>query len=232
MQGFAQQKPHGYAGDFEIIQRIYARYVSKRPSLENWDLFFHSGEAPAAVRNRGEMFGNLINSYRPASILSVGCGPALDVLPSLQRGHLPRQIHLLDNDKKAIECARSNLAGFREHPVEFLYFFKNALRFRRLRQYDMIWSSGLFDYLNEKTAIFLLSRLRAMLAPNGRVILGNFSHVNPSRPYMEIVGEWFLIHRDEQDLRHMAKAAGFSEERISVTSDATGVNLFLIASNG
>jgi extracellular factor (EF) 3-hydroxypalmitic acid methyl ester biosynthesis protein len=95
----------------------------------------------------------------------------------------------------------------------------------------MIWSSGLFDYLNEKTAIFLLSRLRAMLAPNGRVILGNFSHVNPSRPYMEIVGEWFLIHRDEQDLRQMANAAGFDAEKISVTSDVTGVNLFLIASN-
>nr|VFJ65759.1 MAG: hypothetical protein BECKFW1821C_GA0114237_100838 [Candidatus Kentron sp. FW] len=28
MQGFTLQKPHGYAGDFEIIDRIYEHYVS------------------------------------------------------------------------------------------------------------------------------------------------------------------------------------------------------------
>src|SRR5262245_57444583 len=40
MQGFARSKPHGYAGDFEVIDRIYRRHLTVDPQLANWDRFF------------------------------------------------------------------------------------------------------------------------------------------------------------------------------------------------
>src|SRR4051794_16667786 len=40
MQGLALQKPHGYAGDFEIIDRIYLNYISPRPEVVKWDLYW------------------------------------------------------------------------------------------------------------------------------------------------------------------------------------------------
>src|SRR5688572_16120098 len=52
MQGFAFQKPHGYAGDFEIIDRIYQRYVSNKPHLTKWDEYWQNQAAADAVRNR------------------------------------------------------------------------------------------------------------------------------------------------------------------------------------
>lgn len=49
MQGFALQKPHGYAGDYEIIDKIYTETVSHDRALTKWDLYFHAQHAPRAV---------------------------------------------------------------------------------------------------------------------------------------------------------------------------------------
>ncbi len=40
LQGFAYTKPHGYPGDYEIIEKIYLEHISKNPNLRKWDLFF------------------------------------------------------------------------------------------------------------------------------------------------------------------------------------------------
>ena len=40
MQGFAYVKPHGYAGDFEIIHRIYQEWLSPDPQLVNGIIIF------------------------------------------------------------------------------------------------------------------------------------------------------------------------------------------------
>ena len=37
MQGFVWLKPHGYAGDFEIIDRIYQQWISPDHRLAKWD---------------------------------------------------------------------------------------------------------------------------------------------------------------------------------------------------
>ena len=60
VQGMALQKPHGYAGDYEIIERIHNRYVSTQPHLEKWDLYFHAQAAPKAVRNRKGFFHQIL----------------------------------------------------------------------------------------------------------------------------------------------------------------------------
>jgi extracellular factor (EF) 3-hydroxypalmitic acid methyl ester biosynthesis protein len=138
----------------------------------------------------------------------------------------------LDNDDSAIQRATVNTRHLSAEGLALTYIVKNALRFRPEASYDFIWSSGLFDYLNDKTACFLLRRLKDMLSPGGTIAVGNFGIENPSRSYMEIVGEWFLIHRSPADLVRLAAAAGFKEEELRVEADATGLNLFLIATNG
>ena len=76
MQGFSYLKPHGYAGDFEIIERICNSAVSSISNITRWDKFFHEGDAPRAVRNRSSLLAGLIREARPVSILSAGCGPS------------------------------------------------------------------------------------------------------------------------------------------------------------
>ncbi len=61
MQGFVCKKPHGYHGDYEIIDRIYMEWMSPKKHLENWDKFFHWQAAPKAVRNRKKYFKNILS---------------------------------------------------------------------------------------------------------------------------------------------------------------------------
>jgi len=226
MQGFAYSRPHGYSGDFEIIERIYASHISANPKLSKWDRFFHASLATQAVRNRGHVLSDLLQRNRPSSILSVGAGPALDIANSLQENGFLRQIELVDNDLNALRRAEENLQEF-SSGRQIVYHHKNALRFQTSRRFDLIWSSGLFDYLNDKTAKLLIRRLFTMLAAGGALVIGNFGTDNPSRPYMEIIGQWFLIHRDVENLRCLCADVCSDACEVSVFSDETGVNLFL-----
>jgi len=40
MQGYVLMKPHGYSGDFVVIERIYSGWLSPKQHLINWDRFF------------------------------------------------------------------------------------------------------------------------------------------------------------------------------------------------
>ena len=84
MQGKVAVKPHGYAGDFELIDNIYTNWISPEPLLAKWDHFFHSHAASKAVRNRKQYFIELLKEAEKENkngfkVLSVGSGPARDI---------------------------------------------------------------------------------------------------------------------------------------------------------
>ena len=226
MQGFARLKPHGYAGDFEMIERIYNSNATKADRVKTWDTFFHLSDGARAVRNRAAVLKAIIAEREPSSILSVGCGPALDIAGALDACSSVIQIDLLDNDAAAIARARVNLASLAAaQGIDLCFLHRNALRLRADRHYDLIWCSGLFDYLNDRTAVHLLKRFRMALLPGGMMCIGNFGPDNPSRAYMEVVGEWFLIHRSAERLERLAMESGLKSVR--VLSEESGLNLFL-----
>ena len=231
MQGFVCKKPHGYHGDYEIIDKIYMERISSKTHLEKWDKFFHWQAAPKAVRNRKDYFKNILSEIDKLqiiklSVLNVGCGPCRDIY-EYKCEHPLSKIHFdcLDMDSNAIEYSKQLL-----NSSDITFFCENAFRFRSEKKYDLIWSAGLFDYLDNEKFVFLLRSLMKMLAINGQMVIGNFSTLNPSRDYMEF-GEWFLFHRDITDLTELARNAGVNPDSVSVESEATGTNLFLKIDN-
>ncbi len=74
----------------------------------------------------------------------------------------------------------------------------------------------LFDYFNDKTFVAILKKMKNWLKPGGEIVVGNFNdNHNPSRNYMEILGEWYLEHRSENTLKQLALKARFEELGIS-----------------
>ena len=73
----------------------------------------------------------------------------------------------------------------------------------------------------------MVKRLQVAIAPGGELVIGNFSRANPSRSYMELVGEWNLHHRSEDQLRELALQAGADADQLSVGREPENVNLFL-----
>jgi len=132
-------------------------------------------------------------------------------------------IDCVEQDQNAIEHARTLC---RDHLASVRFHRSNALRFQSETQYDLVWSAGLFDYFDEKVFVFMLRKLKSMVAPQGEIVVGNFSPTNPSRHYMQVL-DWVLHHRSPQTLRHLATEAGFANDCISIGREPLGVNLFL-----
>jgi hypothetical protein len=93
--------------------------------------------------------------------------------------------------------------------------------------YDLIWSAGLFDYFKEKHFIYLINKYLKYLTRDGEYIIGNFSHVNPTKRLMEVLSDWYLHHRSKYDLIRMAVEAEAHEDKVSVDMEELGINLFL-----
>jgi SAM-dependent methyltransferase len=229
MQGFGILKPHGYAGDFEIIDRIYTRWVSPDPDLARWDEYFHHHKATSAVRNRKQYFLSLLErvskrSRSPLRVLSVGCGPARECREWLEQRDGVR-FDLLDRDRRALDYAMRLNRG---HEDEIRPIRGNAFRFRPDERYHLIWAAGLFDYLDDVAFRRLARHLFRLLRPGGLLTIGNFGPKNPSRDYMEF-GHWLLRHRSQEQLYDLATDGErtTTDENVCVDREPEDINLFL-----
>lgn len=237
-QGFSLRKPHGYTGDFEIIDRMYREHTTDEPELRRWDLFFHAQASVNAVRNRKAYFIDLLHALvahhrgqQTLPVLNVASGPARDVFEFFERnGHDPRvSFECVDSDPEAIAYAQRLCSPYSD---QISFQEANALRFTSERRYKLIWSAGLFDYFGDKGFRFLLERLLSMLDDDGELVIGNFSKRNPTRNYMELIGDWHLYYRDEEELLHLARSCGVGEEDVRIGQEPTCVNLFLHIKRG
>jgi len=230
IHGWGYLKPYGYPGDHVIIDRIYTYWLSNDPQLRCWDEFFHAQPAPRAVRNRKDFLVALLRDVATrcspvGSVLNVGSGPGRDILEFFEAiPDAPLQVTCIDNDLRAITYAANLCKSLTAH-VSFRC--ANALRYRPKESFDLIWSAGLFDYLNDRQFFSVMRRLYAALKPGGELVIGNFGSNNPSRSYMELLGQWFLHHRSVDDLRQLAATLEVPRELVRIDSEPEGINLFL-----
>jgi hypothetical protein len=229
LMGFIYRKPHGYHGDFEIIDKFYNNWVNPEPRLSRWDRWIQSLECTRAVRNRKDYFRSIAGTEahirRTMNILNVGSGPCrdlLELLNSLSVGALVRTT-CVDIDTSAITFAR-NLLGSYGNSIEFVQ--TNVLRFGFVEQFDLVWSAGLFDYLNDRLFVAALRRMFRAAKFGCKVVIGNFSSNNPGRSAMEW-GNWRLNHRSPDHLRSLVAEAKLGHSNLCITSEALGVNLFV-----
>ncbi|MEO5998450.1 MAG: class I SAM-dependent methyltransferase [Chitinophagaceae bacterium] len=229
LHGHIKAKPYGYAGDFMIIDKIYQEQVTNDHRFEKWDIFWNNHSAAKAVRNRKDYFiktmTNRLLHQSQMRLLNVASGPARDIA-ELYEVIRPEQLSTVcvEADKTAIKYAL-NLNKANTTNIEFIH--QNIFRFTTQEQFDIVWSAGLFDYFDDNIFSKLLRKFVSWTKPGGELIIGNFSVQNPSRNYMELVGDWFLKHRSEDELIALAIKSGVRKENISVGKESEGVNLFL-----
>ena len=98
-----------------------------------------------------------------------------------------------------------------------------------LKQQDIIYSLGLFDYLEDKIAKRLLKNLYNKLKIGGLLLTGNFSSNHPLQVLMEVFGNWKLIYRKEEELLAIAKNS-MPDGRHFIMAEPEGINLILVSS--
>jgi extracellular factor (EF) 3-hydroxypalmitic acid methyl ester biosynthesis protein len=227
----AYDKPQGYAGDFELMRLFFAAH------MEGEDLyarFLHfvgqrypmSRTVVARERTMREAVRSRIATGRPVRVLSLACGPALElhnVLSELPQVEHPVELFLLDQDEDALAYAhralhrvladrRDALSGVELNALHFsvgqLLRPKDeaeaAVGRDVLGDMDLVYSAGLFDYLPRGVAKRLVQRLLGMLRPGGELFIGNLREDPASAWMMEHAVAWHLIYREPAAMLELA----------------------------
>jgi len=176
---------------------------------------------------------------RPARIISVGAGPAMEVQRFIAQTELANQAHitLIDFNEETIVHARSVLAEVqRAHnskaTVQLVRKSVNQILKEAGRSiprtgentYDFVYCAGLFDYLPDQICRRLSNILYEWVAPGGLFVCTNVDRSNPRRLTMEYIMDWHLIYRTGTELSALKPQASNGEPG-SVTADVTGVNV-------
>ncbi|WP_413291365.1 class I SAM-dependent methyltransferase [Bdellovibrio sp. HCB337] len=240
----AYHKPRGYAGDYEMMNHLYRAELTGRTLFDQCvHKYFVDEPAGAAVKNRGYYLVEKItqlfrehNSRDSLKIVSVASGPAVEQQLFLQSGkefyNRPAVFTCLDQDEESLKHAQRQLMSTERFVKSgFQFNFKN-LAIRNViagglpeKDYDLIYSAGLFDYLTEPVAQMAAQKMMASLKPGGKLIIGNFSTDNPCVPFMELCLDWNLIYRSKEDLERIFKGFG---SKVYVEKEPLGVNLFVV----
>ena len=66
--------------------------------------------------------------------------------------------------------------------------------------FDLIYTTGLYDYLDDRVASKLTQRMFEMLNPGGRLVVANFVPDIWCSAYMEAFLDWKLIYRSAEQM--------------------------------
>jgi len=247
LQNQARTKPRGYAGDYEMLARIYEQRLTDDPLGRAFDRYFQNEAAPRAVRNRMRMMADWVvcaaeEATTPTQVAVVGSAFGLEVRDALLRMPEPKRrllrFVLLDLDPAAIEFARSQLAPLlagSQLTAESANLFRLSERPRLgepLQNSHLIFCPGLFDYLDDAAAANMLRCLYARLAPGGRLAVFQFAPHNPTRAYMEWFGNWYLLYRDAQQFCRLVSSTEPSASAVQLGSEPIGIGLFASIQRG
>jgi extracellular factor (EF) 3-hydroxypalmitic acid methyl ester biosynthesis protein len=246
LQNQARIKPRGYAGDYEMLARIFENRYCDDPLGQHFDHYFQEQDAPQAVRNRMQMMADWIadgarqksDSSQPLRVAIVGSAFGLDVAAALRSlGSEPRSalsISLLDMDPAALEFARQQLIPLLASADCLDTIPTNVFRLAERRRLaaplantDLLLCPGLFDYLDDSQAAAILAVFWEHLSPGGRLHVFQFAPHNPSRAYMEWLGNWYLIYRDADQLHRLATRAEIPLAATELGAEPLGVDLLL-----
>jgi hypothetical protein len=244
----ARFKPFGYPGDYEVMNFFYEKDF-EGPTLfarAVGHAFIQTPVALAVCYRKNLMKRQLraclerrASPSRPLRFLSIASGPARELqelLAEIDELPVPLEIVLFEQDKGALAHAYKRLRPLMDgrFPGRVRIVFlnesiKRLLRDKRLFEefegFDVVYSCGLFDYLQETTAVRLARNLYGAAAPGGHVYIGNMVD-HQERWYMAHHLAWELLYRTREDLAEIGRRAA-PEARIRVLEEETGVNPFI-----
>jgi extracellular factor (EF) 3-hydroxypalmitic acid methyl ester biosynthesis protein len=208
----AYRKPRGYAGDAATLDFVYRYRSAEGATSLGQELFAISTDVPMsrAVRTRcihlSEIITDSLQRHPGATIASIACGYMRE-LHLVPPGLLHRaRVFGVDQDARTVHELTTLYPHLRTTPI--------CLPIRRLvsgevaiPQADLIYAAGLYDYLDDQVAAKLTACLLRQLRPGGKLVIANLTSQNEERAFMEVVMNWWLVYRDEDQLRRMAEHA-------------------------
>lgn len=229
----ALARPRGYAGDAVALDYMYgglpatARQTTSRLGRAIFAWTAGCSAAAVATRQRRNVLAHAIDETAAtvpgARILAVGSGHLREARDSraVQAGSLG-QLVAVDADPECLrvvarECDRRVVRVVEAGPLDL------AAGRVDLGAFDLVYTSGLLERIDDDVAGALTAALLRALRPGGRLLLSNFVDGFLAQEYMQAFMDWHVACRDERALLALVGGASRAARSMARTwRDATG----------
>jgi extracellular factor (EF) 3-hydroxypalmitic acid methyl ester biosynthesis protein len=232
-----QDWPRGYPGDFETVEYICSGRNRAKPGTIEAVCESYSLNLPIAQQHRNKVrhqasriLKTMMEKPRQSRIFTLACGSCPDfrqLQPLLEQ--YAGEIVLNDSDDAALSFVGPIFASVEER-VRFVQgnALKVARRMEREKKFDLVLAGGLFDYLGDRHATYLIETIyHGLLADGGTFFFTNIARGNPYRSLIEHFGDWFLLERSEDDIRKLCVEAGVPKDAVQTRCDETGLAVLI-----
>lgn len=228
---WALKKPYGYAGDFVALEMLYDNQVNPSSTVAGQfvDRWLLDAQLGMGVRERKDMLSAFVESKvrahmaanaTPLKLLSLASGSARELRDLPENILRELDITLVDQDPRSLEFASRYL------PLTVRGMNRNALRLKASsfpHGYDLVYSFGFFDYLNDDLIVHSLNLCRSALAPCGSVIFplkidSQFRHW-----FYDVFLDWRFVKRELEDGLRLASLAGLDVVELLETENQSVV---------
>ena len=226
----AFEKPRGYAGDAVMMDYIYSREEEwPRPaaSERGTAIFDYTTAAPASagVRERrcyvAEMLDKLGRQKNGQHVLAIAAGHLREAsLSSAVRRNRFGRFVAMDADEQSVSEVRQR---YGRYSVEAVVANVRRMLTGRLDlgTFDLVYTTGLYDYLADSTAKRLTANLFQHVRPGGRLVIANFLPEIRDVGYMEMFMDWHLVYRTRGQMLSLAdEVVQSTVEEIRVTAES------------
>jgi SAM-dependent methyltransferase len=211
------EKPRGYSGDASLLDIYYKHsaaddFIASCSDLGR-EIYAYTSEAASSVagRERRDILARTVDEaadrVENAEVLAIACGHMREgeLSQALREGKLKRWVGL-DQDPVSVAMVNRDLAGTAVEAVEGSV--RGILRRSYdLGTFDLVYASGLYDYLPRAIGVRLLQRALELVKPGGEFLFANFSNQITTDGYMETFMDWPLILRSADDMWDIIKGA-------------------------
>jgi extracellular factor (EF) 3-hydroxypalmitic acid methyl ester biosynthesis protein len=204
----AARRPRGYPGDAALIDIIYDQTLPTETSALGRDIFsitiqFQAAEGVRLRRATAETFLTQAHERRDR-ICVLACGHFREA--DNLKGTDLSAITAVDQDPQSLSVVAANHPSVRTEEANVIRFLRRAAL--KGEKFDLIYTLGLTDYLDDRAMRLLHQLMKACLAPGGRIILANFVPNHLAIGWMDAIMDWQLIYRSEAELAGFAKEIG------------------------
>jgi extracellular factor (EF) 3-hydroxypalmitic acid methyl ester biosynthesis protein len=205
----AFEKPRGYAGDACMMDFIYGVEDRREPPAATAlgglvHAYLLQNPACQGVRSRRAIIAaqidRLANERQRPHVLSIAAGHLREANLSvaIRRQRLGRVV-ALDADVESLAEVRASYGhlGVETRAASFKALLGAEVE---TESFDLVYATGLFDYVAPRTGRRLVRAMHRMLRPGGSLLVANFLHGVRDAGYMEAFMDWKLVYRSRTDL--------------------------------
>ncbi|MEK6657658.1 MAG: PilZ domain-containing protein [Nitrospirota bacterium] len=239
----AYKRPCGYRGDYYMLEMIYNNQLISEGLGIYFDRWFLDNPYAIAVRNRKEKIKESIRTFlketalSSINVLNIASGPCREIKELLDDMRLIKKelnFTCVDFDEEAINFSKNRLKSLPENlKIEFLK--DNVTKLIDSKKYtkffgkqNLIYSTGLTDYLPDRVLKNFIFFAFSVLYPNGKLILTHKDKDKYSPVPLDWVVDWIFEPRNVSDLIRLAENSGINNYSADIEWEDSNKTFFLI----